>query len=99
PIDAQVTVVGLARDCKQTLVKAVNNLGDCAAIRIGGVEVLLTTMRTQALGLQLFTNVGIDPRERKLVVVKSNNHFMAAYQPIAASVIYIDSDGPMVSDF
>ena len=99
PIDAYVEVVGLGTDCKQTLVKAVNDLGDCAAIRVGGVEVVLTTMRTQALGLQLFTNVGIDPTQRKLVVVKSNNHFMAAYAPIAASVIYIDSDGPMVSDF
>ena len=31
-------------------------------IRIGGVDVVLITNRTQALGLELFTNLGIDPR-------------------------------------
>jgi hypothetical protein len=37
---------------------------DCAAVRIGGVEVALpsSAKRTQALGLELFTNLGIDPR-------------------------------------
>ena len=63
-------------------------------MRIGGVEVVLITKRTQALGLELFTNLGIDPRAQKLVVVKSTNHFMAAFGPIAKKVIYIDSDAP-----
>ena len=54
-------------------------VGDCAAVRIGGVEVVLNAKRTQATGLELFTNVGIDPTRRKIVVVKSTNHFMAAY--------------------
>ena len=61
-------------------------LGDCAAIRVGGVEVVLITKRTQALGLELFTNLGIDPRAKKVVVVKSTNHFMAAFGPIAKKV-------------
>ena len=34
-------------------------------MRVGGVEVVLITNRTQALGLELFTNVGIDPRRRR----------------------------------
>ncbi|SFQ33872.1 M81 family metallopeptidase [Variovorax sp. 770b2] len=99
PVDAWVEVVGLARDCYQTLGITRDSLGDCAAIRIGGIEVVMTTHRTQALGLELFTNVGIDPRQRKIVVLKSNNHFAAAYEPIAARVMFIDADGPMVSDF
>jgi microcystin degradation protein MlrC len=70
-------------------------LGDCAAVRVGGVDVVLITKRTQALGLELFTNLGIDPRARKLVAVKSTNHFMAAFGPIARKVIYVDSGGPL----
>ena len=69
-------------------------LGDCAAVRVGGVEVVLITKRTQALGLELFTNLGIDPRSRRLVVVKSTNHFMAAFGPIAKKVIYVESRRP-----
>ncbi len=73
-------------------------VGDCAAVRIGGVEVVLISKRTQATGLELFTNVGIDPTQRKLVVVKSTNHFMAAYGPIAKKVIYVESSGPLPRD-
>jgi microcystin degradation protein MlrC len=98
PIDALVEVTGLQRDCWQMFGPTRVPLGDCAAIRIGGVEVVLITNRTQALGLELFRNVGIEPTERKLVVVKSTNHFMAAYGPIAKKVIYIDSDGPLSRD-
>ncbi|MCX7378696.1 MAG: M81 family metallopeptidase [Alphaproteobacteria bacterium] len=99
PVDAEVTVIGLARDCYQSFGPAQAELGDCAAIRIGGVEVVLETKRNQALGLELFRNVGIEPTEKKLVVVKSTNHFMAAYGPIAKKVLYIDADGPIPRDY
>lgn len=60
---------------------------------------VLISNRTQALGLELFCNLGIEPTERKLVVVKSTNHFMAAFGPIAQKVIYADSDGPLSRDY
>ncbi len=99
PVDATVTVAGLKRDCWQSFGPTQVPLGDCAAIKIGGVEVVLITNRTQALGLELFRNLGIEPTERKLVVVKSTNHFMAAFGPIAKKVIYVDSDGPLSRDY
>ncbi|MBV9537694.1 MAG: MlrC C-terminal domain-containing protein, partial [Acidisphaera sp.] len=70
-----------------------------AAIRVGGVEIVLISNRTQALGLEMFRNVGIEPTERRLLVVKSTNHFMAAFGPIAKQVLYIDSDGPISRDY
>ncbi len=99
PVDAMVTVTALKRDCWQSFGPTQVPLGDCAAIRIGGVQVVLITNRTQALGLELFRNLGIEPTERKLVVVKSTNHFMAAFGPIAEKVIYVDSDGPLNRDY
>lgn len=98
PLDAMVTVVGLKRDCWQTLGTAPWRLGDCAAVRVGGVDVVLSCDRTQAFGLELFRNVGIDPPAKKMVIVKSSNHFRAAYGPIAKKVIYIDSDGLLSGD-
>ena len=74
-------------------------LGDCAAVRVGAVDVVLITKRTQALGLQLFTNLGIDPLAKSILVVKSTNHFMAAFGPIAKRVIYVDSDAPLSRDY
>jgi len=99
PVDAMVTVTKLARDCAQSFGPTQVPLGDCAAIRIGGVEVVLIDNRTQALGLEMFRNVGIEPTEQKLLVVKSTNHFMGAYGPIAKKVIYVDADGPLSRDY
>jgi microcystin degradation protein MlrC len=99
PIDAVVTVTGLAQDAWQSFGPTKVPLGDCAAIRIGGVEVVLISNRTQALGLEIFRNLGIEPTERKIIVVKSTNHFMGAFGPIASKVIYVDSDGPLSRDY
>ncbi len=99
PVDADVTVTALKRDCWQSFGPTRVPLGDCAAIRVGGIDVVLISNRTQALGLELFTNLGIEPHARKLVVVKSTNHFMAAYGPIAKKVIYVDADGPLSRDY
>jgi microcystin degradation protein MlrC len=99
PIDALVTVTALARDCWQSFGPTQVPLGDCAAIRVGDIDVVLIAKRTQALGLELFTNLGIDPMRRKIVAVKSTNHFMAAFGPIAKNVIYIESDAPLARDY
>jgi microcystin degradation protein MlrC len=99
PVDAQVTVVGLQRDCWQRFGPTQVPLGDCVAVRIGGVDVVLITKRTQALGLELFSNLGLDPHSAKLLVVKSTNHFMAAFGPIAKQVLYVESDGPLRRDY
>lgn len=99
PVDATVEVTGLVRDAWQSFGPTKVPLGDCAAVKVGGVEAVLITKRTQALGLELFTNLGIDPLARRILVVKSTNHFMAAFGPIAKKVIYVDSDAPLSRDY
>jgi microcystin degradation protein MlrC len=99
PVDATVEVVGLTRDAWQSFGPTKVPLGDCAAVKVGGVEVVLITKRTQALGLELFRNLGIEPCDRRILVVKSTNHFMAAFGPIAKKVLYVDSDAPLSRDY
>ncbi len=99
PVDAEVTVMGLARDCQQSFGPTQVKLGDCACVRVGGIDVVLIANRTQALGLELFRNVGVEPTQRKILVVKSTNHFHAAFGPIAEKVLYVDSDGPLPRDY
>src|SRR3954453_4630207 len=90
PIDAEATVIGLTKDGMQSFGSAKTKFGDAAGIRIGGVEVSLISHRTQALGTEIFTSVGIDLSTKRYVGVKSTNHFYAAYAPIAAKVLYCD---------
>ncbi len=98
PVDAEVEIIGLKRNAWQSFGPTMVPVGDCAAVRVGGVDIVLIANRTQATGLELFTNLGIDPRQKKIVVVKSTNHFMAAYGPIAKKVIYVESSGPLRRD-
>ena len=98
PIDALVTVKKLVREATQTFVGAKMPLGDSAAIDLGGIEVVLITKRNQALGTDLFTGMGVEIADKKIVVVKSTNHFYAAFAPHASRVLYCDSGGPIPRD-
>ncbi|BBK36268.1 microcystinase C [Allostella sp. ATCC 35155] len=98
PIDATVTVTKLVRNATQTFGREVRAVGDAAAIDVDGIAVVLITNRIQALGTDLFTNLGIDLAQRRVVVVKSTNHFFAAFGPMAEEVLYTDAPGPLPRD-
>jgi microcystin degradation protein MlrC len=99
PLDVMATVGGICRDAQQDFVGSSIAMGDCVAIYCQGIDIVLSSKRSQAFGLEVFTNVGIDPRQRKIVVVKSSHHFHAAYAPIAREVLYLDSPGALLTDF
>src|SRR6185436_738190 len=99
PVDAEVEVIRCVPDAHQTFAGAVVPLGDVASIRMGGVEAVLISTRAQAMGSDLFSNFGIDPMQRKILVVKSNQHFYASFSKVAAQVIYAESDGALPRDY
>ncbi len=99
PVDADVEVVRCVKDAHQTFAGAVVPIGDAASIRINGVEAVLISTRAQAMGTDLFSNLGLDPTRRKILVVKSNQHFYASFSQIAADVLYAEADGPLPRDY
>ncbi|MCZ8314645.1 M81 family metallopeptidase [Phreatobacter sp.] len=94
PVDADCEVLAVARDQHQSFGEAKAPVGDLAAVRIGGVTVIMNTNRCQALGRELFTALGLDPSSYRLLVLKSAQHFMAGYGPIASHVFYSETQGP-----
>ncbi len=98
PIDALVTVRRLVRDARQSFAGGHMSMGDAAAIEIDGIEIVLIAGRTQALGTDLFTGLGIDLGKKRIVCLKSTNHFHAAFAPIAREVLYLDGGGPLPRD-
>ena len=98
PVDGDVTVIGLVHGGSQSFGSAKVSFGDGAGIRIGGVEVALISQRTQALGTEIFSAVGIELATKRYIGVKSTNHFYAAYAPLAAQVLYCDGGGPSPLD-
>lgn len=65
--------------------------GPCAVLRVGEIEILVTTIRAQMNDLQQFRAFGIDPAAKRVVALKSMQHFRAAFEPIAGKVIVCDS--------
>ncbi|PRZ45746.1 M81 family metallopeptidase [Tritonibacter scottomollicae] len=94
PIDAKVTVTRLQRDAVQSFGTSVVPLGDCAVIRIGDLDIVLNTNRSQTFSPDLFTNLGIDIANKRIVIVKSTNHFHGAFAPVAGEILYAAVDGP-----
>ena len=48
-----------------------------------GIDLVLNTIRSQTLHPDAFTGLGLDPTARKIVVIKSTQHFYAGFAPIA----------------
>jgi len=98
PLDLRVRVGGICREATQAFGASKNMLGDCVAVHGEGLDLVLNTKRTQAFSPELFTNVGIDPRAKQVVVVKSSQHFYAGFAPLAAEVLYLDGPGTVSND-
>ncbi|MDX6749859.1 M81 family metallopeptidase [Geminicoccaceae bacterium 1502E] len=99
PIDAEVTILETMKDHQQSFAGSTISLGDSAAIRVGGIDVLLVSRRNQAMAPDMFSGCGIDPSAKKILVVKSTNHFHAAFAPIAKEVLYVETGGPLPRDY
>ena len=65
--------------------------GTSAVIRVDGIEILVVSVPAQMLDLQQFRAFGIDPAAKRVVALKSMQHFRAAFEPIAGKVIVCDS--------
>ncbi len=98
PIDAEVTVRAVTGDLVVPFAGSRVSLGPAAAIAIGQLDVVLASGRAQTFSPPVFTGLGIDLARKKVVVVKSSNHFHAAFAPIAAEVLYLDTGGPYPAD-
>ena len=99
PMDLQCTVKALTPSLVQTgLSNTPTPMGDCALVEANGIEILLVTLRNQAMGTDLFTGAGCDLARRKIIVVKSSQHFYASFSKIAAKVIYADATGSVARD-
>lgn len=69
------------------------NMGRTAWLRVGGVNIILTERKTPPFDLAQLRGVGIIPEQQKMIVVKSAVAYRAAYLPIAAGVIELDTAG------
>ena len=105
PFDALVRVLRVEPAAEMRFGESVVPFGPAARIALltdqgaeTGIEVILNTVRAQSYDPSLFSVMGIDPLACKILVIKSTNHFHAAFAPIASEIIYCSAGRPYPND-
>ena len=74
------------------------NTGPTALLQVGGAEIVVTSKHHEPWDLGIFTNNGVDPRERRYLLLKSRIHYRAGFAPLAKATIRCDGTGVTTSD-
>ena len=100
PIDLRVTVRAISANHSQNSGGSRSPLGTCVWVEADNdVHLLLASMRSQVFGVDAFTSLGLTLADKRLVVVKSTQHFHADFAPIAVQVLYVSTPGAITPDF
>jgi microcystin degradation protein MlrC len=73
-------------------------MGPSAALRIGGVRVVVCSHKAQLADQAMYRYVGIEPTEQAILVNKSSVHFRADFEPIAERLLICAAPGAMPAD-
>lgn len=101
PLDLDVEVLRVRSDARQRFFGETPNapLGLTVALRVGGIDLVVNSIRQQVFDPACFTGMGIDLASKAIVTVKSTNHFRALFDPVARAVIICDTPGTASTDF
>jgi microcystin degradation protein MlrC len=72
--------------------------GDIVALRCGGIDIVVSSERCQCFGPAVFSDLGLDPTRKRILIAKSVQHFYGAFAAIAGEVIYMAAPGAVAPD-
>ena len=70
------------------------NMGPCAVVEVGNIQILITTYATYDWADEQFRPLDLDPVAAKFVVVKNPMNYHVAYGEIAMAIYVLDTPGP-----
>ena len=96
PVDVMAEVLACRADALQHgLGGLLDPLGAAVAIHAQGMDIVLNSTRQQVFSPDCFTELGVDLSTKRLVVVKSTQHFRAGFDPMASASFYCDAPGTL----
>ena len=100
PIDLRITVRRIVENHTQKgLGGGRAQYGTSAWGEANGIHIILTSKRQQVFNPDAFTGTGCTLADKRIVVVKSMQHFYAGFAPIAKAVRYVAAPGTVGADF
>ena len=103
PLDLTVTVTSIVENMIQEWPQQGEPMripcGDSACLHCNGIDIIVSSRRVQPFSPDVFSNFGIDPSQKRLLVVKSSQHFYAGFAPIASQIVYMAAPGAVAPRF
>ena len=100
PVDLMVTVRAAVEEHTQTGLSGGRlSVGPSAWVSADGIDVVLISKRHQTFAPDAFTGLGLTLADKRIVVVKSTQHFHAAFAPVARTIRYVAAPGAIPPDF
>jgi len=100
PLDVVATVRAIReRHSQAGLGTSRSAMGLSVWIEVAGIDVVLISIRTQVFSPDAFTGLGIDLADKKIVAVKSSQHFQTGFAPIADRIIHVATPGAIQMNF
>jgi microcystin degradation protein MlrC len=100
PVDLRITVRGIIKDAYQSFAGSQAAMGDSVWVSADNdLDIVLNANRTQTFHPDAFEQFGLKMTDKKIVVVKSTQHFYAGFAPVAAEVLYVAAPGAIPMDF
>ena len=100
PVDLMVTVRCVLPEHSQAgLSGGRSALGPSVWVSAEGIDLVLVSRRQQTFAPDAFTGLGLTLHDKAAVVVKSSQHFQAAFAPIARAIHYLSGPGALSFDY
>ncbi len=100
PLDAEAEILCLERDAWQAHVGDERiDVGDLAVVRVAGIEIVLTSRRTNLYHTSLFTRHGVTLEDKQVLVVKNLYKHKDLFEPIVREQLFVATPGTSNPDW
>ncbi len=75
------------------------NMGSTAVLRVGGVDIVVISRHIEPFDPGCFRSLGIEPTERRYLMLKSRIHYRVGFMPLVAHMVECAGRGVCTSDY
>ncbi len=75
------------------------NMGKCGVLAVGSVDIVIVSRHIEPFDPGCFRSLGIEPRDRRYLMLKSRIHYRVGFRDIAKAIVECAGRGVCTSDY